>query len=72
MIKTKFTVDVRTSKDGKELNIKYNRKDLVQTEDTNEKLMLVYIESLIRSVVDNGFMPIGRNKEDKDGDKVSE
>lgn len=70
MIKTKFTVDVRTTKDGKELSVKYKRKDLIKPEDINEKLLLTMFESLIRSVVDNGFSkPIPKGEEDGNSDK---
>ena len=70
MIKTKFTIDVRTSKDGKELNLKYNRKDLVKPETQNEKLIIIMLESLIRSVVDNGFTnPTKKEAEDGNADK---
>lgn len=66
MINTQFIIDVTTSEETNELNLKYNRKDLVVPESNNEKLIVLMLESLIRSVLDNGFKPVEKKEEKND------
>lgn len=66
MINTQFVIDVTTSEETNELNLKYSRKDLVVPESNNEKLIVLMLESLIRSVLDNGFKPVEKKEEKND------
>ena len=68
-MKTKFIIDVE--KKGDQLEVKYTRRDLKVPDSTDDKLILLYIESLIRSTIDGGFAP-GKKKEVKDGEVVGE
>lgn len=65
-MKTKFIIDVE--KKGDQLEVKYTRRDLKVPDSTDDKLILLYIESLIRSTIDGGFAP--GKKEVKDGETV--
>ena len=64
-MKTKLTILIE--KKGENLEITYERKDLQQPETTEEKLILKYIETIIRYNIDNGFAPQPKTKEEGDG-----
>lgn len=68
-MKTKFIIDVE--KKGDQLEVTYTRRDLKPAAETNDKLILLYIESLIRSTIDTGFAP-GKKKEEENGEAVGE
>ena len=68
-MKTKFIIDVE--KKGDRLEVTYNRRDIKVSDDTNDKLILLYIESLIRSTIDGGFAP-GNKKEVDSGEAIGE
>lgn len=68
-MKTKFIIDVE--KKGDQLEVKYTRRDLKVPDSTDDKLILLYIESLIRSTIDGGFAP-GKKKEEENGEVVGE
>ena len=66
-MKTKLTILIE-KKDGN-LEITYKRKDVEKPETTEEKLILKYIETLIRYNIDNGFAPPIK-KEESDGEDI--
>ena len=68
-MKTKFIIDVE--KKGDQLEVKYTRRDLKVPDSTDDKLILLYIESMLRSTIDNGFAP-AKKKEADDGEVVGE
>lgn len=65
-MKTKFIIDVE--KKGGELEVTYLRRDLKPAQEKEDKLILLYIESLLRSTIDGGFAP--GKKGEKDGEPV--
>lgn len=65
-MKTKFIIDVE--KKGGELEVTYLRRDLKPAQEREDKLILLYIESLLRSTIDGGFAP--GKKGEKDGEFV--
>lgn len=67
-MKTKFIIDVE--KKGGELEVTYLRRDLKPAQEKEDKLILLYIESLLRSTIDGGFAP-GKKREEN-GESVGE
>lgn len=68
-MKTKLIIDIE--KKGEKLDITYTRRDLKQAETKEEKLILLYIESLVRSTIDGGFTP-AKKKEEENGETTDE
>lgn len=66
-MKTKLTILIE--KDDTNLNITYNRKDMEKLDNTEDKLLVKYIESLIRYTIDNGFMS-PKVKEEENGTEI--
>lgn len=67
-MKTKLIIDIETDKKNPgNMDVKYTRRDLKQPENDDEKMILKYIENLVRFTIDNGFVSPIKPKEDKDG-----
>lgn len=66
-MKTKLILNIYTDeKDSGQLNVKYQRKDIQAPKTKDEEMLIKYIEMVVRTCVDNGFLP-GSKKDDKDG-----
>lgn len=68
-MKTRFTITVQSNDET--VDFLYKRKDLEQPKDMNEKAFLIYVEQMLRTMLDNGFTINVAPKEDKDGKKIS-
>lgn len=67
-MKTKLIIDIETDKKNPgNMDVKYTRRDLKQPENDDEKMILKYIETLVRCTIDNGFAS-PMSKEKKDGE----
>lgn len=64
-MKTRFTITIKDNKKDNTVEFIYNRKDLEQVENKDQKAFLIFVEQLIRGVLDNGFI-----KENKDGTEI--
>lgn len=67
MINTNVIVNIKTTDDGKDIEFTYSREDKINPEDKNEKYLLVYVEQLVRGMIDNGFYLNDLKKDMKDG-----
>lgn len=65
-MKTKFTITIKDNKKDNTVEFVYNRKDLEPVENKDQKAFLIFVEQLIRGVLDNGFTV----KEKKDGTEI--
>ena len=65
-MKTRFTITIKDNKKDNTVEFIYNRKDLEQVENKDQKAFLIFVEQLIRGVLDNGFTA----KENKDGTEI--
>ena len=71
MIDTTLTVHIKTDKKNENVDFRYKRKDRVEITDVNEKLLVMYAEQLIRSMLETGMIaPKIQRKED--GETVAE
>lgn len=68
-MKTKLTIDIVSNYEENTVDFIYNREDLETPKDKDEAAFLIFVEKLVRAVLDNGFTPL---KGKEDGDKVSE
>ena len=68
-MKTRLTIDIVSNYEENTVDFIYNREDLEEPKDKNEAAFLIFVEKLVRAVLDNGFTPL---KGKEDGDKVSE
>ena len=66
MINTKFTITVKTNKKDETIDFIYKRKDITPVTDMKEKAFLVFVEQLVRGVLDNGF----NSKRKEDGETM--
>ena len=64
-IDSKITVRIKTDKKGENVSFTYKRKDLHPLEDTESKLLVMYVEQLIRNVIEKGLI-VPPQKEKKD------
>lgn len=55
-IDSKITVRIKTDKKGENVSFTYHRKDLHPLEDTESKLLVMYAEQLIRSMIETGMI----------------
>lgn len=69
-MKTKFTITVQSNEKDNTVEFVYSRKDLMPVEDMKEKAFLIFVEQLLRGVLDNGFTLNTEKKENKDGETV--
>ena len=73
MIDTILTVHIKTDKKNENVDFRYKRKDKVEITDTNEKLLVMYAEQIIRSMIETGMIaPKFEKKEGNNGDSVAE
>ena len=71
MIDTILTVHIKTDKKNENVDFRYKRKDRVEITDVNEKLLVMYAEQIIRSMIETGMIaPKIQRKED--GETVAE
>lgn len=70
-MKTKFIILVKSNEKENTVDFIYSKKDLEQPKDMNEKAFLIYVEQMLRAMLDNGFTVNVAPKEDKDGEKIS-
>lgn len=59
MINSKLTITIKTDKKGENIDFIYKRKDILPLEDKKEKAFMIFVEQLIRGVLDNGFTAKG-------------
>lgn len=69
-IDSKITVRIKTDKKGENVSFVYHRKDLHPLEDTESKLLVMYAEQLIRSMIETGMIA-PKTKKEKDGKNIS-
>lgn len=70
-IDSKITVRIKTDKKGENVSFTYHRKDLQPLEDTESKLLVMYAEQIVRSMIETGMIaPKIERKED--GKDISE
>lgn len=69
-MKTKFTITVQSNEKDNTVDFLYSKKDLEQPKDMKEKAFLIFVEQLLRGVLDNGFTLNMEKKENKDGETV--
>ena len=73
VIDSKITVHIKTDKKGENVVFQYKRKDLKPLEETNAKLLVMYAEQIIRSMIETGMIaPKFEKKEENDGKSVEE
>lgn len=67
-IDSKITVRIKTDKKGENVSFSYHRKDLHPLEDTESKLLVMYAEQIIRSMIETGMIApkIERKEDGKD------
>jgi hypothetical protein len=67
-IDSKITVRIKTDKKGENVSFTYKRKDLHPLEDTESKLLVMYAEQLVRSMIETGMIApkIERKEDGKD------
>lgn len=66
MINSKITITIKTDKKGENIDFIYKRKDITPIEDKKEKAFMIFVEQLVRGVLDNGFTAKGK----EDGETV--
>ena len=70
-IDSKITVRIKTDPKGENVTFTYKRKDLHPLEDTNAKLLVMYAEQIIRSMIETGMIaPKTQNKETENGESL--
>jgi len=69
IIDSKITVHIKTDKKGENVTFQYKRKDLKPLEDTNAKLLVMYTEQIIRSMIETGMIA-PKMKEEENGKSV--
>ena len=69
-MKTKFIILVKSNEKKNTVDFVYSKKDLEQPKDMKEKAFLIFVEQLLRGVLDNGFTLNAEKKENKDGETV--
>lgn len=70
-IDSKITVRIKTDPKGENVTFTYKRKDLHPLEDTNAKLLVMYCEQIIRSMIETGMIvPKFEKKEQENGESV--
>lgn len=55
-IDSKITVRIKTDKKGENVSFTYHRKDLQPLEDTESKLLVMYAEQIVRSMIETGMI----------------
>lgn len=68
-MKVKLIIDIE--KKGDQLEVKYTRRDLKAPDSKDDKLIVLYIEGLVRSTIDSGFAP-AKKKEEENGANINE
>ena len=70
-IDSKITVRIKTDPKGENVTFTYKRKDLHPLEDTNAKLLVMYAEQIIRSMIETGIIaPKFEKKEESNGESL--
>jgi hypothetical protein len=70
-IDSKITVRIKTDKKGENVTFTYSRKDLHPLEDTNSKLLVMYAEQIVRSMIETGMIA-PKMKEEENGKSLEE
>ena len=64
MIDSKIVVNIKTDKKGENIDFTYSRKDNKPFDNKTEELLVLYVEQLVRGMIDNGFYLNYKDKED--------
>lgn len=68
-MKTKLTIDIVSNPEENTVDFIYNREDIEKPKDKAEAAFLIFVEKLVRGVLDNGFTA---TKGKEDGNSVEE
>lgn len=71
-IDSKITVRIKTDKKGENVSFTYKRKDLHPLEDAESKLLVMYAEQIIRSMIETGIIAPKIEKKEEDGKSVEQ
>lgn len=60
---TRFTITVKSNQKDDTVDFIYKRKDITPITDMKEKAFLIFVEQLLRGVLDNGFTMKGKEEQ---------